>query len=179
MRVVIEAISQGFTDEFGPFDFDGQIIMSGQSGNDLVSTAAVPSRRVSLYGNVGNDRLVGGNNNSVLLGNLGNDTLVGGNARDLLIGGAGADLLTGQNAGDILVSASTVYDTYTLPHRQALCAIMDTWEQGGRMSTLLNASSVNDDTDVDTVNGGLGVDWFIIDLNDITDAGKNEVLSDL
>ena len=177
--IVIEAVTQGFTDHFGPFDFDGQIIMMGQSGNDLVSTAAVPSRNVMLYGNVGDDTVVGGNNGGILLGNLGNDTLVGGNSRELLIGGDGADALTGNNAGDILVAASTVYDTNTVANRQALCEILHTWEQGGRRSGLLNAATVNDDVQVDILNGGLGTDWFVLDANDVTDQAKNEVSSDL
>ena len=177
--IVIEAVTQGFTDTFGPFDFDGQIIMMGQSGNDLVSSAAVPSRAVMLYGNVGDDTVMGGNNGGILLGNLGNDRLVGGNSRELLIGGDGADALTGNNAGDILVAASTVYDTNTVANRQALCEILHTWEQGGRRSGLLNAATVNDDTEVDVISGGHGVDWFIVDLNDVIDREKKELASDL
>jgi Ca2+-binding RTX toxin-like protein len=179
VRIVIEAVTQGFTDVFGPFDFDGLIIMMGQSGNDLVSTQAVPSRPVMLYGNVGNDRVVGGNAGGILLGNLGDDTLVGGNGRDLLIGGAGADMLVGLNAGDILISTATIYDTNTVPNRQALCEILHTWQQGSRMSALLNAVSVLDDVEVDVLTGGFGVDWFIKDANDITDREKNETASDL
>jgi hypothetical protein len=38
---------------------------------------------------------------------------------------------------------------------------------------------VNDDTEVDVLTGGHGVDWFVHDLNDILDAEKNEVESDL
>ena len=179
VNIVIEAVTQGFTDVFGPFDFDGQIIMMGQSGNDLVSTQAVPSRAVMLYGNVGNDTVAGGNNGGILLGNLGDDTLLGGNARDLMIGGAGADTLTGHNAGDILVGASTVYDTNTVSNRQALCGILHTWQHGGSMSPLLSVATVNDDAEQDRLTGGLGVDWFIHDLNDILDQARNELSSDL
>jgi hypothetical protein len=96
-----------------------------------------------------------------------------------MIGGKGADNLAGYNAGDVLVAASTTYDTNTVPNRQALCEIMHTWQHGGRMSGLLNAATVNDDTEVDILTGGQGVDWFIRDLNDILDAAKNEVTSDL
>ena len=179
VNIVIEAVTQGFTDFFGPFDFDGQIIMMGQSGNDLVSTEAVPSRNVMLYGNVGNDRVVGGNNGGILLGNLGDDTLVGGNSRELMIGGQGADVLTGNAAGDILIGASTEYDTNTVAHRQALCDILHEWEHGGRRSGLLNVLSVFDDVEQDRLTGGLGTDWFIHDLNDILDQAKNELASDL
>lgn len=179
VNITIGAITQGFSDFFGPFDFDGQIIMMGQSGDDLVSTAAVPSRNVMLYGNVGDDQVVGGNNGGILLGNLGNDTLVGGNSRELMIGGSGADNLTGNNAGDILIGASTQYDTNTVANRQALCEILHTWEQGGRRSDLLNVLSVFDDAEQDRLTGGLGVDWFIHDLNDILDQAKNELASDL
>jgi Ca2+-binding RTX toxin-like protein len=179
VRIVIEAITQGFIDEFGPFDFDGQIIMMGQSGNDVVSTEAVPSRTVMLYGNVGNDRVAGGNSGGILLGNIGDDTLVGGNSQDLMIGGKGADILTGNNAGDILIAASTAYDTNTVANRQALCEILHTWQHGGRMSALINAATINDDTEVDVLTGGLGMDWFIKDANDILDATKQELTSDL
>jgi len=178
-RVRVVITNGSFTDEFGPFDFNGSIIGMGQSGNDLVDSSAVPSRRVMLYGNVGNDSVIGGNNGGILLGNLGNDRIVGGTGRDFLIGGSGADRLAGDNAGDILVSSSTAYDTNTIANRKALCAIFDTWAQGGRMSSLLNAATVNDDTDVDVLNGGNGVDWFIMDLNDIADRTGNELASDL
>ena len=180
VRIVIEAITQGFTDHFGPFDFDGQIIMMGQSGDDRVTTAAVPSRNVMLYGNVGKDTVIGGNNGGILLGNLGDDTLVGGNSRELLIGGAGADNLAGNNAGDILVGGATVYDTNTVAHRQALCEILHEWEHGGRRSSLLNdAAAVIDDVEADVLNGGLGVDWFIGKQSEITDLVKSEVVSNL
>lgn len=180
LRVVIQNAS--FTDNFGPFDFKGQIIVMGQNGNDVLSTEQVPSRDVMIYGNAGNDMLRTGNNKGILLGNAGNDILVGGNARDLLIGGVGADNLTGDNAGDILIAASTKYDVTgidALANRQALCDIMHTWQHGGRMSSLLNAATVNDDAEVDIVNGGNGTDWFIVDLNDILDRARNEVASDL
>jgi hypothetical protein len=179
VNVVIEAITQGFTDNFGPFDFKGQIIMMGQSGDDLVSSAAVPSRQAMLYGNVGNDTVEGGNNSGILLGNLGDDVLLGGTGRDILIGGAGADELTGYNAGDILVAASTTYDTNTVANRQALCEILHTWQHGGRNSSLLNAATVNDDLEVDVLTGGHGTDWFIADANDLTDQAHNELLNDL
>src|SRR4030095_15290007 len=97
VRIVIEAITQGFTDNFGPFDFDGSIIMMGQSGNELGSAAAGGRRAGTLYGNVGDDTVVAGNNGGILLGNLGNDKLVGGNSRELLIGGAGRGRGGGQN----------------------------------------------------------------------------------
>ena len=132
-----------------------------------------------LYGNVGNDRVVGGNNGGILLGNLGDDTLVGGNSRELMIGGQGADVLTGNAAGDILIGASTEYDTNTVAHRQALCDILHEWEHGGRRSGLLNVLSVFDDVEQDRLTGGLGTDWFIHDLNDILDQAKNELASDL
>lgn len=181
LRVVIE--NGSFTDEFGPFDFKGQTIVMGQNGHDVISTEAVPSRDVLAYGNAGNDTIRTGNNNGILLGNAGNDTLVGGNARDLLIGGAGADELTGDNAGDILVAAATKYDATgvdALANRQALCEVMHTWQQGGRASSLLNAATVFDDLEVDVLSGGHGVDWFIVDLNDVlSDRAKNEAVSDL
>lgn len=82
-------------------------------GNDVVvmdeSTAVTWSSQ--LYGEAGNDTLIGasrgdlldgGNGKDALLGLGGDDTLVGGKGDDALNGGAGADLLLGEDGNDAL-----------------------------------------------------------------------------
>ena len=56
-----------------------------------------------VYGTVGPDELVGGNQAQVLMGLDGDDVLRAGNAKDCLVGGEGDDVLIGGNAKDVLL----------------------------------------------------------------------------
>ncbi|RCJ25446.1 hypothetical protein A6S26_16875 [Nostoc sp. ATCC 43529] len=69
-------------------------MMYGDNGND------------SLFGNSGNDTLLGGNDNDVLFGNSGNDNLIGGNGNDALLGDSGNDALTGGSGNDTLLGGA-------------------------------------------------------------------------
>lgn len=54
---------------------------------------------IALYGDGGNDNLIGGTGNDMLFGGIGNDTLNGNDGNDILDGGEGDDFLYG-GAGD-------------------------------------------------------------------------------
>ena len=58
------------------------------------------------YGGGGNDRLIGGLRNDVLIGGTGRDRIKGGRGRDLLIGGTGRDRLAGGAGNDTLYPGS-------------------------------------------------------------------------
>jgi serralysin len=71
-------------------DHGGNDQLFGEAGNDY------------LIGGWGNDTLEGGAGNDWLFGGKGNDTLRGGDDRDYLFGGDGSDSLNGGTASDYL-----------------------------------------------------------------------------
>ena len=152
----------------------------GGSGNDALT--ADDSACVTLVGGAGNDTLTGGAGADVLLGGIGNDVLVAGSGRALLIGGVGADSLTGGPVGAaILIAGTTDFDD----NQGALNAIMQEWKRtdatyqqrvdhltgaqagGNNGGYLLSNASVHDDSDVDTLQGGSGVDFYFASLADV------------
>jgi hypothetical protein len=168
----------------GEFDFSGLIIVMGQAGNDLISIE-MPARKALLYGGVGNDTIRTGNQDSVLVGGFGNDTLYGNNGKDILIGGAGADRLEGGNGGDALIAGNSAYDSTQAPARKVLCAVLDDWARSGKdFDSVLNASTLFDDADIDLLLGQQGNDLFWVNKTggsaiDQSDAVKNEQVFDL
>jgi hypothetical protein len=93
-----------------------------------------------------------------------------------LIGGLGQDALYGRNDDDILIHGTTEHDA----NDSALAAPLDEWNAdrpfdlraanladgsgtpGDNLNTLhyLTAATVHDDDESDTLNGGVGQDWF-------------------
>lgn len=72
----------------------------GGSGNDYFNNnTVVPS---FIYGNAGDDRLIGSNSFDVIEGGDGNDELIGNEGNDKLWGGNGVDFLVGGHGYDIL-----------------------------------------------------------------------------
>jgi Ca2+-binding RTX toxin-like protein len=149
---------------------DGNDTLTGALGNDL------------LFGGAGADRLSGRQGNDVLTGGTGADILTGGLGRDVMIGGEGADRLVGYG-GDVLVAGRTVFDL----DPAALAALRDEWasarsyqarvanlrgESNPQFANRLNGNSflrtsgtsptVLDDLARDTLVGGAGLDWFLV-----------------
>jgi len=129
-----------------------------------------------LNGGSGNDMLVGGRGNNVLVGGSGNDQLFGQGSRDVLIGGDGLDRLLGRAADDLLIGGSTVYDGDT----STLLQILDAWTSTDSYTTrvndlrngtggapILNAMTVTDDGLRDFLLGGAGLDWFFSGVSDL------------
>lgn len=79
-----------------------RIIVNGRGGDDTITmneaNGALPLAH--LYGNLGNDTLIGGSGHDRLFGQAGNDILLGRGGFDHLAGGAGNDTLTGGDADD-------------------------------------------------------------------------------
>src|SRR5258705_9597736 len=74
----------------------------GGGGNDTItldeSNGALPAAQ--LFGEKGNDTLIGGSGNDQLFGGTGNDILLGKGGNDLLFGRDGNDTLTGGGGRD-------------------------------------------------------------------------------
>src|SRR5262245_51624132 len=181
VKVTLNGVQQG-----GLFSPTGHLIAYGQDGDDTIQADSTLSLPTVFYGNGGNDTLKGGNGANILLGGDGNDTLTSGNGRDFLIGGKGADSLNGGNGDDLLIAGFTSYDAPTTVNQAALALIMKEWsrtdisyasrishlQSGGGLNgtTLLKPSepgqTVFNDSAVDTLTGGLGQDWFLLNLSD-------------
>ncbi|MBI3411115.1 MAG: hypothetical protein HY040_22500 [Planctomycetes bacterium] len=78
------------------------IYVHGQGGNDVLRIDGSITKRSFLYGDSGNDTLLGGNGRNILYGGDGNDTLTGGAGDDLLYGGYGNDKLYGRGGNDLV-----------------------------------------------------------------------------
>jgi hypothetical protein len=154
------------------------LLVYGNGGADTIRLTGNLSVPAFLFGGDGNDTLdaSGSTANNVLVGGAGNETLVGGSGRDLLIGGKGADTLRAGSGGAILIGGTTDYDA-NIP---ALMAIMKEWGRtdadyntrlkhlngtlGGGLngSYRLTKTTIHDDSAIDSLYGGAGLDWFLV-----------------
>ena len=153
------------------------VTLQGNSASGLVSVVAVEHLRGGagddfLLGDNGDNHLDGGPGHDVLLGEEGNDTLEGGDGRDMLLGGPGLDSLHGGTDDDLLISGTTSFDS----DRDSLESIRLLWclEEPYKvrvtvLRSLLNASSVLPDADLDILEGGDGEDWFWADFSEVVD----------
>jgi Ca2+-binding RTX toxin-like protein len=71
--------------------------------NDIVDASGLASTKTRLFGQAGNDVLLGGDARDVIFGGLGNDRLEGHGGNDLLLGGLGDDHLFGGTGRDWLI----------------------------------------------------------------------------
>jgi Ca2+-binding RTX toxin-like protein len=74
-------------------------VLLAASGNEVVDASAV-TRKVQIYGDDGNDRLLGGSKADSLFGEKGNDRLIGADGNDLLNGGRNSDVCKGGTGKD-------------------------------------------------------------------------------
>ncbi|MHC5541535.1 calcium-binding protein, partial [Singulisphaera rosea] len=86
--------------------------IAGRQGDDRVKVDSTFTQRMEIDGGAGNDTLIGGGGLNTMWGDEGDDLLIGGKAtnelhggdgKDTLLGGAGADALFGETEDDILV----------------------------------------------------------------------------
>lgn len=83
-------------------DYDGSNQIFGGSGNDTLSSSPNTTGVNSLYGELGDDQLLGGGYSDILNGGEGNDNLWGGQGDDSLAGELGADTIDGGDGKDTL-----------------------------------------------------------------------------
>jgi len=135
--------------------------LRGEAGDDM------------LFGMGGDDKLSGQAGNDVLAGGAGNDWINGNDGRDILIGGVGSDHLDGGADDDILIGGSTKWDVSETGlnrirnewvRNSSLTArvkhLTGQWSGGLNGQTYLNATTVTHDSDVDSLTGGGGQDWY-------------------
>ncbi len=108
---------------------------------------------VTLDGGPGNDSLRGGDGNDTISGNGGNDTLAGMNGDDRLDGGSGDDIVIGGQGADYLIGGDG-NDT------------LDGVSPNDRLSDPILQGTESPDSR-DTLDGGLGNDQYIVQINDI------------
>ncbi|QDU31082.1 Hemolysin, chromosomal [Anatilimnocola aggregata] len=88
----------------GPFTLGagGRVIVYAGGGNDWVyaTDSAAP---VTIYGQAGQDNIVGGRADDILDGGDGFNRLIGGPGNDILLGGPVNDILEGREGDDVLV----------------------------------------------------------------------------
>jgi Ca2+-binding RTX toxin-like protein len=102
-QIMITASSQGgapVTQQFAVGTVRS-IVFTGLGGDDVFINSAKVA--VMADGGDGNDTLMGGPRNDVLIGGAGDDTLVGGGQKDTLLGGDGNDTLMGGKGNDMLL----------------------------------------------------------------------------
>lgn len=179
---IVESINAGMGNDRFIFRAGGRVagaIDGGGGSNTLDCAAYATSVKVNLLlgmatgtgglSNVAN--VTGGRGNDILVGNAAANVLLGNGGRDLLIGGGGADSLDGGAGDDILVVGATDSDN----NPTNLDAMMAAWANRvlpyatriSNLASLLSASTVHDDSgDVDSLSGGLGLDWFLISTGD-------------
>jgi hypothetical protein len=168
VRVRIDGAGQAYQADFPTALITRLIVHSGPGDNHIEVTPNVKLPAI-LMGDYGNDHIEAGAGPTVLAGGDGNDHLEGGLAGDILIGGNGNDHLEAHGGSDLLVGDATIYDNDV----SALIGLLNRWSgddsysnRVADLSTSLNNSTVTDDGAVDLLEGGSGMDWYIVDAND-------------
>lgn len=82
-------------------DFAGGIVFTGGDGADKLDATGM-NFPVTMFGEAGNDSLIGGQRDDLFLGGIGNDSALGGSGNDTLTGAAGNDVLLGSGGADLL-----------------------------------------------------------------------------
>ena len=94
----VQLVENGATRNFNVWG--GDIIFSGGPGNDyFLNNSWI---RSGLFGDAGNDLLIGGGVFDYINGGSGGDTLLGGPGSDFIVGLGGSDYLSGGKGNDFL-----------------------------------------------------------------------------
>jgi Ca2+-binding RTX toxin-like protein len=171
-----------------------RLIVYGQGGDDLIQVNAAIGLDARLYGQAGNDILVGGAGHDILIGGIGNDILYGFGGRDLVFGGLGQDFVQGAgfsgsavgDDSDIVVGGYVTFDLE--PKKLNDLALL--WRSpsasyedritAARTTTfgLRYNETVFDDWSLDYVFGATDLDWFLVEsTRDNIDAQSDETIN--
>ncbi len=141
------------------FGEDGDDLLVGNAGADTLDGGAGDDL---LFGNAGDDLLIGGQGNDILVGGAGDDGLFGGAGDDELHGESGNDRLLGGDGDDRL------WGDGQSPLLDALAG--DDWLDGGDGDDQLHGQGGND-----ALLGGNGRDWlFGGNGDDLLDGGADD-----
>ncbi len=105
------------------------------NGNNLNNVITANEYSTQLYGQGGNDTLIGGIGNDDLYGGEGNDSLIGGSGDDSLNGGLGDDIMNGGDGND-------TYVINTLADKIIDTGGIDTVDVGGTLTSYTLASNL-------------------------------------
>ena len=144
-------------------------------GDDSIDLSGLSIPTV-VHAGAGDDTVIGGSADDLVLGGAGDDRVTGGSGHDLLLGGDDADRLIGSSGNDILISGGLGSDATLSSLRDLLAYWADhavTTEESAAADEL-----VEGDGSYDVLTGSSGADWFIISVGDrITDMpGKLKAL---
>ena len=152
----------------------GSDIMSGGAGNDVMQGGGGDD---VMAGNEGNDFLQGrGQNDTVqgfsgtdwVDGNDGDDFVRGGSGDDVVIGGEGSDEIYGRNDNDILIGGEFTSDPLTTEQLGAL-------RDGASIVDIIpDSTTLADDGDADTLDGGNGDDVLLFGAGDLAIGGAGD-----
>jgi len=157
----------------------GRLIAYGQAGDDILQGTSTTTLVTELYGDTGNDRLVGGAGPSQLVGGDGNDNLTAGAGRSVMVGAKGVDTLSGAAADDLLVG-----DDY-VGSQDSLRSVLTRWAGAGvavDRAAAIHAdldAAVQYDAAADVLTGNGGTDWFFSKAGSIADALKDRAAGEL
>jgi len=152
------------------YDNDGQTFTPPQliatlnfarplAASDIVVDNGIVGMRVD--GAAGNDSLRGGGGQDTINGHDGNDTLIGLGGDDTLDGGAGNDIVVGSTGSDLLIGGDG---------NDTLNGISPTDEKSDTFFDGVEATQ-----SVDTLDGGLGDDFYMVQANDLIAADPGGV----
>ncbi|MEM6447500.1 MAG: calcium-binding protein, partial [Cyanobacteria bacterium P01_D01_bin.123] len=110
------------------------VAFSGGEGDDLFD-ASQTTTPLSVFGDAGNDTLLGGLDNDEIDGGAGNDFIAGGGGNDTLMGGAGDDTLIGGAVGDMAIGTIDILSGGAGGDRFALANEMATYYNDGDPAT--------------------------------------------
>ena len=146
----------------------------------------------TLIGNALNNTLSGGDGDDILTGGTGNDVLQGGDGKNILIGGSGADTLTGGTDEDLLIGGRYILESdaaaLALIHAEWTSAnsfndrkahLLGTLSGGANGSSTLRSTTVQEDAAKDTLTGGDGNDWYLLNSLGATLANRDIVTADI
>ncbi len=139
-----------------------------------------------VRGGIAADTLSGDDNNNALIGGGGNDNILAGSGRNLLFGGLGADTINGGAGENIMFAGTTTFESNVA----TIDNLLSYWSRADldyntRVADLktgsvngvpaLNSTTVKNDTSVNKLNGGTGLDWFFAKLGSPKDTINNQV----
>jgi Ca2+-binding RTX toxin-like protein len=144
----------GFNNEVsysGTVPGSGTVTAGLGGGTDKFSFTVAGSQPVAVYGEAGNDDLVGSSGGDTLDGGAGDDDLVGNDGNDTLVGDAGLDKLTGGQGKDDVNGGTDRDEVFEETDGE-----IDTLVGGGDVGDTLSYESAT--ASVDVVLGGTGTD---------------------
>ncbi len=107
------------------------LLMFGDDGND------------TLIGGLGNDVLIGGDGNDMLTGNDGNDIMLGAAGNDTFDGGAGNDVFYIGESGDVVSDGGAGFDKAVISTPAGIALSVGSWLNVERINGLTGDDSID------------------------------------